>query len=282
MTTTFEEFSEEVQENLGKVWDEVQEQLGRMADVLNSAADKFDWTDVVFAVPKLIIDGLTSDEVERAISKFNDEIRPQIEEKVREVSEDMGRVVSEMAGNPLRLKELSFDYADCEAALLYRAPSIESEIQQLGKHWSGIAYDSYSAMAVEQVQAMKDVAAAMEKASSMTNLAAGKILQLWVDLNDEIVRGLTAVIRLLGEATSVEKILSFEVPIVIKAIAEILDFAQAVAKVLEDYMIGVGFTDQIAWEQMHNGEVGLPENSWPVVHPGQVDDVVTPGSWTPV
>ena len=34
MTTTFEEFSEEVQENLGKVWDDVQEQLGRMADLL--------------------------------------------------------------------------------------------------------------------------------------------------------------------------------------------------------------------------------------------------------
>lgn len=279
--TTFDDFATDIRDQLTDLWDDMQQALGVMADVLNSAADKFDWGYLISPLGKAIIDGLTTDDVEKAIDKFNNEIRPQIEDKINEVTEDIGHVVSEMFGDPIGLKQLSFDYADCKEKLVYPAPSIASEIKSLGNHWQGNAYNNYSQAALEQVKAMQDLALGLEQASTMTNLAAQKLLQLWVDLADKLIGGITSVISLAADATSVEKILSFEVPVVIDAIAKLLAFAQEVAKILEDYMIGVGFPDQLKWEQLLNGTLGLPQNQWPVMHPDAIDGVATPGQWQP-
>lgn len=86
-------------------------------------------------------------------------------------------------------------------------------------------------------------------------------------------------IGILSDATSVESIISFEVPVVIAAVGEILAAIQRVAKTLEDYMIGVGFGDQLEWRQLANGAAGLPHNQWPVLHPDAVAGLVTPGQW---
>ena len=51
---------------------------------------------------------------------------------------------------------------------------------------------------------------------------------------------------LLSDATTVDKILSFEIPVVVSAIGDLIEFVQAIAKTLEDYWIGVGFQDHSA------------------------------------
>ena len=156
----FDQFAQEVQDKVTDLWNDAQDALGTMARILNDAADAFDWKDIVFGpIGSAIIDGLTSDDVERAIDKFNNEIRPGVEDKLNELGGDVERVVSSMAGDPVGLKQLSFDYADCKAALLTPAPSIASEITALGHHWTGNAFDNYSVVATEQVQAMEDIAA---------------------------------------------------------------------------------------------------------------------------
>ena len=276
----FDQFAQEVQDKVTDLWNDAQDALGTMARILNDAADAFDWKDIVFGpIGSAIIDGLTSDDVERAIDKFNNEIRPGVEDKLNELGGDVERVVSSMAGDPVGLKQLSFDYADCKAALLTPAPSIASEITALGHHWTGDAFDNYSVVATEQVQAMVDIAAGLEAASDMTNLAGQKILQLWVDLVDAFVATAVDAIGILASATSVESIISFEVPVVISAVGAILAAIQRVAKVLEDYMIGVGFPDQLEWRQLANGTAGLAHNQWPVLHPDAVDGLVAPGQW---
>jgi uncharacterized protein YukE len=276
----FDQFAQEVQDKVTDLWNDAQDALGTMARILNDAADAFDWKDVVFGpIGSAIIDGLTSDDVERAIDKFNNEIRPGVEDKLNELGGDVERVVSSMAGDPVGLKQLSFDYADCKAALLTPAPSIASEITALGHHWTGNAFDNYSVVATEQVQAMVDIAAGLEAASDMTNLAGQKILQLWVDLVDAFVATAVDAIGLLADATSVESIISFEVPVIIDAVGAILAAIQRVAKILEDYMIGVGFPDQLEWRQLANGTSGLPHNQWPVLHPEAVDGMVAPEQW---
>ena len=276
----FDQFAQEVQDKVTDLWNDAQDALGTMARILNDAADAFDWKDIVFGpIGSAIIDGLTSDDVERAIDKFNNEIRPGVEDKLNELGGDVERVVSSMAGDPVGLKQLSFDYADCKAALLTPAPSIASEITALGHHWTGNAFDNYSVVATEQVQAMVDIAAGLEAASDMTNLAGQKILQLWVDLVDAFVATAVDAIGILADATSVESIISFEVPVIISAVGAILAAIQRVAKILEDYMIGVGFPDQLEWRQLANGTSGLPHNQWPVLHPDAVDGMVAPEQW---
>ena len=278
--TDFDQFAQEARDKLSDLWDDAQSALTTMANVLNDAADAFDWGSVLLGpIGSLIVDGLTTDDVERAIDKFNNEIRPGVEDKLNEVWGDVEHVVSSMAGDPIGLKQLSFDYADCKARLLMPAPSIASEIASLGHHWTGQAFDNYSVAAAEQVKAMADIATGLESASDMTNLAAQKILQLWTDLIDAFVQTSVAAIGVLADATSVESIISFEVPVIIGAIGEILAAIQRVAKILEDYMIGVGFSDQLEWRQLSNGTSGLPHNQWPVMHPDAVDGLATPEDW---
>ena len=185
--TDWDELAEEVRKRCQELFDKVWGELNRMADVLNDAASHFDWVGVLFPIPKLIWDGLTSDDVERAIDKFNNEIRPQLEQKARDVVADINKVVGTLAGDPPGLKKLSFDYAQCREQLVYPAPSIQSEVQQLGKYWKGEAFAAYSLAAGEQVKAMTDAALGMERAADMTNKGAAKILQLWVDLNDKLI-----------------------------------------------------------------------------------------------
>lgn len=277
--TDYDGFLEEVRKRLDELADGVVDKLNAMGDVLEEAASHFDWGYVLFPIPKLIWDGLTSDDVERAIDKFNDEILPQVQDKADEVIADIRKVVGTLAGDPPGLKQLSFDYAACKAKLVYPAPSIESEIQQLGKHWQGDGFAAYSAAATEQVRAMTDAATGLELAADMTSKGAAKILQLWVDLNDQLVQGVVDAVKLLSDATTVDKILSFEIPVVVSAIADLLAFVQGIAKTLEDYWVGVGFEDQLDWVELNHGTAGLPHNTWPVVHPGQVDDISDPGDW---
>ena len=267
--TDYDQLLEEVRKRCDELFDKVWGELNRMAGVLNDAASHFDWGYVLFPIPKLIWDGLTSDDVERAIDYFNNEIRPQLEEKAETVVGDIRKVVGTLAGDPPGLKQLSFDYAACRAKLVYPAPSIQSEIQQLGKSWKGPAYAAYSLAAGEQVKAMSDAALGMDRAADMTNKGAAKILQLWVDLNDKLIAGLVDLVKLLSDATTVDKILSFEIPVVVSAIGDLIEFVQAIAKTLEDYWIGVGFQDQLDWIKLNNGAIALPHNTWPVVHPGR-------------
>lgn len=278
--TDFDQFAQDAQDKLQDLWDDAQDALVTMARMINDAADAFSWGDVLLGpIGSAIVDGLTTDDIERAIDKFNNEIRPGVEDKLNEIWGDVEHVVSSMAGDPIGLKQLSFDYADCKEKLLTPAPSIASEIASLGHHWTGDAFDNYSVAAQEQVKAMEDIAAGLESASDMTNLAGQKILQLWTDLIDAFVETSVAAIGILADATSVESVISFEVPVVISAIGEILAAIQRVAKILEDYMIGVGFADQLEWRQLANGSAGLPHNQWPVMHPDAIDGLATPGSW---
>jgi len=277
--TDWDQFATEVQKRCQELFDKVWGELDRMAKVLNDAANHVDWVGVLFPIPKLIWDGLTSDDVERAIDKFNNEILPQLEQKAKDVVADITKVVGTLAGDPPGLKKLSFDYAACREALVYPAPSIQSEIQQLGKYWKGQAFSAYSLAAGEQVKAMSDAALGMERAADMTNKGAAKILQLWVDLNDKLIGGIVDVAKLLSDATTVDKILSFEIPTVVSAIGDLIAFVQSIAKTLEDYWVGVGFQDQLDWVKLNNGATGLPHNTWPVIHPGEVDDMSDPHDW---
>ena len=108
---------------------------------------------------------------------------------------------------------------------------------------------------------MSDAALGMEQAADMTNKGAAKILQLWVDLNDKLIAGLVDLVKLLSDATTVDKILSFEIPVVVSAIGDLIKFVQSIAKTLEDYWIGVGFQDQLDWIKLNNGAIALPHNT---------------------
>lgn len=279
---THDELRDQLQGLVGGLADDIYEQFQRMADLLNDAAGAFDWKYVVFGpIGGLIIDGLTSDDVERAIDRFNNDIQPKVWEAINGLGADLRNVVDSLAGDPAGLKQLSYDYADCRAALLVPGPSIAQETMALSRFWEGAAQDAYALVANEQSEALADLTNAMEAASQNTNRAGQEILQLWADLIDNIVGFLVDVVDVLADATTVDKILSFEVPAVLAAVAKILKFAQSIAKTLEDFMIRQGFEDALSWHMLNNGADGLPRNTWPVIHPQLVSTLDQPTEWTP-
>ena len=92
----------------------------------------------------------------------------------------------------------------------------------------------------------------------MTNKGAAKILQPVGRPNDKLIGGMVDLAKLLSDATTVDKILSFEIPVVVSAIGDLIAFVQSIAKTLEDYWVGVGFQDQLDWIKLNNGATGLP------------------------
>lgn len=278
----YEALRRAIEDQVSGLAQDVYDEFVRMANLLNKAADAFEWKYVIFGpIGGLIIDGLTSDDVERAIDRYNNEIQPRVNQAVGDLWSDLRTVVDSLAGDPAGLKQLSFDYADCRAALLVPGPTIAQETLALGRFWEGAAYHAYALVADEQSKAIEDLASAMQAAAENTNRAGQEILQLWADLNDNLVGFLVDVVELLADATTVDKILSFEIPTVIAAVAKVLKFAQSIAKTLEDFMIQQGFEDALSWRILNNGADGLPHNTWPVVHPDLVSTLDDPTEWTP-
>jgi len=280
-----EELRQKVQESVDKLNTDSFNELTRIADMLNGAANEFmklEWSDLAYLAGPIvggIVDGLTQEDVDGAIERWNKEILPQVQDSISGLATDLKKVVDSLVGDPKGLKELSWKYADTREKLIIPGPTIEQEVAALGFYWEGRAFEAYGLVAKEQAKAMEAAAKAMETAATLTNKAGQQILQLWADLANQLINFMVDVIELLSDATTIDKILSFEIPVVISAVAKVLKFAQGIAKTLEDFMIKQGFEDALSWHKLNNGAEGLPQNVWPVLHPDLVGAIDDPTRW---
>jgi uncharacterized protein YukE len=282
---TIDELRQKLQELFDKLQDvDMQAQYERIANMLEDAVGWFDkWGKYVILGPVggLIYDGLTNDEVEKAVKNWYDVVKPACEDAVVQLGEDLKRVVDSLVGDPKGLKELSWDYADVITKIFPAgATTIPDEVETLGDTWSGPAFKAYSRSAAKQHHAVSALAQAMVDASTLTNNAGQRILQLWADLANQLINYLVDIVKCLSDAETVNEILSMEAGVLTDAIADTLAFAQGIAKTLEDYWISTGFEDALSWRILNNGPGDvLPQNTWPVLHNDWVHDLSHGGGW---
>lgn len=250
--------------------DDIVAGANKIADMLNGAAASFG---------QFLDDILPGEnEVEKAIEKWNNELCPAIEEGLADIRTEVGKAVDSLAGNPMSLKDYAENFANAKTKL-YKPGSMAQKLTALGTSWEGHAYDTYNTVATEQDAALLQLSTALEEGATNTTAAANKILHLWRDLVREFASYQTDIINLLASATDASKVISFEVPTILEAIAVIWQKVVDIADILAEFMIDTATTDSINWLMLKNGSDGLPANKWPKIEETSSDTINDSGAW---
>jgi len=271
MTMTFDEMAEQVATKADEAINDIIDEGKRIADMLNDAASGFGgW-----------VAGIFSDEVEDAIEKWNNEILPAINDGISQIATEVDKAVDQLAGDPPSLISYANAFADAKTKLYQSgASTMAQEITLLGQSWEGDAFEVYSTVATEQDTALFDLSTALEHGGEQTMNAANKILELWRQLIREFTSFQTDIINLLASATDASKVLSFEAPVILEAIAVIWDKVWAIVDLLLEFMTSQATTDAYSWRTLENGSSGLPQNKWPPIAEGSSDTMNDGGNWS--
>lgn len=277
-TMTFEEMADGIAEDAQEFIDDVIAAGDRIVDMLRGAASSAAEAagDVIdFFTPDFVID---FDTVEKAIDKWNNEICPAIQHGIDELATNLDMYLDRLVGDPIALLDYSSNLA-AAGSEIYQANTLDQRLVGLTGAWSGRAYDSYVVVAREQNAAYQALAQALEEGSTLTNNAAQRILTLWRQLLNEFQTAGVDAIDILASATSVEAIVSFEVPVIISAIAKLLAKIISIADLLLDFMVTQVSSTANGWQKANNGSPGLPQNEWPHVLESSSDPINDANNW---
>lgn len=255
-------------------WDEFNEQWSKAwdhcCDIIDSALSGF----------AQFVDDITpwGNKAEQALEKWNNEIAPALQDGYDTIFEKVSDLVGDLAGNPLDLQDYAETFAKAKRDL-FTQRSYEEAAAALAGTWSGEAFDAYAPVAEKQNAALELLANALDEGGALTSAAASKILQVWADLVYEFASFYADIISVLSGASSVENIISFELPALLDAVSKIAQKVADVVKVLADFMLAQATTDSLAWISLAGGSGGLAGNQWPPVPETSSDQINDPAGW---
>jgi uncharacterized protein YukE len=267
----FWDLVQQVDELAEKTIDDIVAAADKIVDMLNDAVNSIggflEWANP-----------FDDNTIEQAVDKWNNEICPALEQGIVDIREKVGKAVDSLAGAPLDLQEYSEAFVNAKTKL-YKQGSIAQKLTTLGQSWEGDAYDVYNIVATEQDAALLNLSKSLESGATNTIQAANEILQCWRTLVHEFGSFQTDIINLLASATDASKVISFEVPVILEAIAVVWQKVIDIADVLAEFMINSATVDSLNWLMLSNGSDGLPENKWPVIEEASSDTMNDGGNW---
>lgn len=217
-------------------------------------------------------------EAEKALDKWNDEIAPALNRGYTEVYDKVSELVSDLAGSPLDLQLYAETFSSAKKDL-FKQRGYDEAAAAIDGSWAGAAFAAYVPVATKQNAALELLGNALDEGGKLTSAAAAKILQLWADLVHEFASFYADIISVLSGATSVENIISFEVPALLDLVAKIWQKVADVVKILADFMVAQATTDSVAWVSIAAGSGGLAGNQWPPISETSSDGINDPGGW---
>lgn len=269
---TFADLLIEFQEKYDEFQDSFFEATGNIVDMLNGAARSFaQFLDDIWP---------GFNEVEHAIDKWNDELRPALQEGIAEINRQVGSAVNQLAGNPLNLQIWAENYVTAQG-LIFTQRNFVDVAGDVEGAWSGVAFDKYSQVASVQHDNLEVLGEALSEGGMLTSAAAHKILELWRQLLAEFASFTTDILRILASATDASKILSLEIPTVLEAIAAVWQKVVDIADILLEFMTSQATTDTLNWLALAGTSGGLAGNEWPAISESASDRINDPANWTP-
>jgi uncharacterized protein YukE len=265
----------ELWDQFWKEWDAFNEEWGK---AWNHCTDIIDSS--LHGIGQLLDDILPGENAaEKALEKWNGEIAPTLNDGYAKIYDEISKLVGDLAGSPLDLQLYAETFASAKKDLFQQRAYDEAAAAVAGS-WGGAAFESYEPVATKQSAALELLGNALDEGGKLTSAAAAKILQVWADLVYEFATFYADIISVLSSATSVENIISFEVPSLLAAVEAIARKVASVVKILADFMISQATTDTVAWVSLAAGSGGLPGNEWPPVPETSSDSVNNPDGWT--
>lgn len=219
-----------------------------------------------------------ANKAEEALDKWNNQIAPALRDGYSEIFDRVGELVGDLAGSPLDLQNYAETFSKAKRDL-FAQRSYEEAAAALAGTWSGDAFDAYTPVADKQNAALELLGNALDEGGQLTSAAARKILQVWADLIHQFASFYADIIAVLSGATSVENIISFEVPALLDAISKIAQRVADVVKILADFMLAQGTTDSLAWVSIAGESGGLAGNEWPPIPETSSDGINDPNAW---
>jgi hypothetical protein len=265
----------ELWDQFWKEWDKFNEEWGK---AWNHCTDIID--GALNSIGQFFDDILPGENAaEKALDKWNGEIAPALNDGYAKIYDEISKLVGDLAGSPLDLQQYAETFAAAKKDLFKQRAYEEAEAAVAGS-WGGAAFESYTPVATKQNGALELLGNALDEGGKLTSAAAAKILQVWADLIYEFATFYADIISVLSSATSVENIISFEVPSLLNAVEAIARKVASVVKILADFMISQATTDTVAWVSIAAGSGGLADNEWPPVPETSSDSVNDPGGWS--
>lgn len=264
------------------LWDQFWTEWDKFNDEFGKAWDNcVDIIDGALGGIGQFLDDITpfANKAEEAQKKWNNEIAPALEDAYHDIFSKIDKMVNDLAGNPLDLQLYAETFAKAKRDL-FAQRSYEEAAAALAGTWGGDAYDAYDPVATKQNAALELLANALDEGGALTSAAAHKILQVWADLVYQFASFYADIIAVLSGATSVENIISFEVPALLDAISKIVQRVAEIVKVLADFMAAQATTDSLAWVSLAGESGGLAGNEWPPVPEMSSDAINQPGGWS--
>ncbi|PUA83040.1 hypothetical protein [Nocardioides currus] len=258
----------------GEEWDKFQEDYWDNIDKCVKTIN-----DALSGVGQFLDDILPGEnKAEMACDKWNDEIWPALRDGYQEIVDKVEDAVNDLAGNPLDMQNYAEAFVTAKADLSTQRGYLEAS-RGITESWTGEAFIKYDVVSGEQYDALKLLGDALTEGGKLTSAAAKKILQLWADLIHQFASFYTDILNILSEGTSVENIFSFEVPVIISAIAKVWQKVADITKLLLDFMLAQATTDTTDWLSLASGSGGLPNNEWPPISESASDTINDPNNW---
>ena len=270
--TTFADFLEQLNEKYIKFQEDFWNGYEDIVDMLNDAANSIGGR--LSELPWI------GDDIEDAINKWNNEIEPALTQGMQDVVREVQEAVNKLAGNPALMQIWAENYVEAQGLIFQQRNEVEVARDVEGA-WAGNAYDKYSSVSEVQFAAIQQLADALEEGGKLTSDAALKILELWRKLIFEFASYGTDILEILASATDASKVLSFEVPTIIEAIAKVYQKVINIVDILLEFMAAQATTDAINWKALAVSAGGLPNNEWPSISEGASDGINDSGGWGP-
>ena len=267
---TFADFLEQFNEAYVKFQEDYWDGYRDIVDMLNGAANSIGGR--LSELPWI------GDDIEDAIRKWNNEIEPALVQGMQDIVENVQEAVNKLAGNPAELQIWAENYVEAQGLIFKQRNEVEvaSDVENA---WAGSAYDKYRSVSQVQFDAISQLADALEEGGKLTSDAALKILELWRKLIYEFASYGTDILQILASASDASKILSFEVPTILEAVAKVYQKVVNITDILLEFMTGQATTESINWKALAVSAGGLPDNDWPRISEGASDAMNDPGQW---
>lgn len=270
--TTFADFLEQFNEKYAKFQEDFWDGYNDIVDMLNDAANSLGGR--LSELPWV------GDDIEDAIDKWNNEIEPALTEGMQTIITEVQEAVNKLAGNPAELQIWAENFVEAQGLIFQQRNEVEVAKDVEGA-WAGAAFDKYGPAAEVQFAAIAQLAEALEEGGKLTSDAALKILELWRRLIFEFATYGADIIEILASATDASKVLSFEVPTILEAVAKVYRKVISITDILLEFMAAQATTDSINWKALATSSGGLPNNEWPSISEGASDTMNDSGGWGP-
>jgi uncharacterized protein YukE len=198
------------------------------------------------------------------------ELVDTFQEKAAEIWDEVDNVT----GDPWELMAMNQSYIDAAGALRDEKTVINRLKTTVSAHWEGDAFNAYSNLLDEQLQAIGGVDAGITKAATACAEGAKQINDIWVDIVDAVLDYASKIVDAIKEGTNAGQWVTLDLGPALKVILDAVIAVAKLATTLERYWAENATVKTDMWRQLNSGLDGLDaNNNWPRVgfYTGQMD-----------